>query len=73
MSLCASCGTETGDAGICAYHHAVYNDTEWARFNAIWCAFIHRGQALPRLPKEERDPLLAEAVATAPAEGYFDE
>lgn len=41
-----------GQLQICAYH--ISGMTDWAKENAIWCHFFHRGLEIPRLPKEDR-------------------
>ena len=54
MSTCAQCGLLVmGEGELCANHES--QDTIWARENAIWCAFFHRGVEPRRLSKEERD------------------
>lgn len=53
MSLCASCGCQTGDNGICTFHHTVYGD-DWAITNRIMCDLFHRGVVPPRLALEHR-------------------
>lgn len=64
MSFCALCGlTLTGDEALCPHHVWIY-ENEWATSNRMWCAFFHRGVALPR-PEHDGDPWL-EMLRTAP-------
>lgn len=53
---CVVCGcvlmVPAGQLQICAYH--ISGMTDWAKENAIWCHFFHRGLEIPRLPKEDR-------------------
>lgn len=64
MSLCATCGVPlAGDRELCPHHACVYGD-DWAASNRMWCAFIHRGVALPR-PERDGDQWL-EMLRTAP-------
>lgn len=55
MALCASCGLQlSGDVALCPHHHCVYSD-DWAVSNRLICNWLHRGEALPRLPERERN------------------
>ena len=52
-TLCASCGLQLREAGLCP-HHAFVNGDDWAEGNRIVCDFVHRGVVPGRLAEGER-------------------
>jgi hypothetical protein len=50
MPICANCGVGLGDSNtteLCAHHHTIHDQKEWAIGNRIVCDCIHRGTGRP--------------------------
>ena len=52
MTSCAACGLAS-EGSLCA-HHVHTKGEDWAKSNAAFCNWLHRGQSLQQLSSDQR-------------------